>query len=500
MLLTKIDTVVFVTVLLVAQCTATIPHFLNGRPKNGMLGKPKARDTTAPLPKDQWFEQKVDNFNDANTKTWQQRYFVNDQFYEEGGPVFIMLGGEGPLAPIWMVEGAWVNYAQALNAMMFSIEHRFYGKSHPTMDMSTENLQFLSSEQALADTGNFIQYAKQRYGLHDNKWISFGGSYSGSLSAWLRLKYPHLIYGAVATSAPLLALIDFKTYLGVTEASLGTTGPVCNTEISKATAAVESLITTDSGRMQLKTMFKLCEDINPANIYDVANFYSLLAGNFEGVVQYNRDNRDFEGGVGGNITIDTLCGVMNDTSRGSAIERYAMINSMILSTYGENCLDISYKSMIDDLRKTDWNSSAAAGGRQWLYQTCTEFGFFQTSDLEDQPFGHGFPLNFSVQQCMDIYGSQFNADLINKGINRTNTNYGAQDIKASRIIFPNGSIDQWHALGKLLDLPDGSVAIFINGTAHCANMYPPSPDDPEGLVQARQLIKSLITIWTLPLA
>ena len=45
--------------------------------------------------------------------------------------------------------------------------------------MSTDNLQFLSSEQALADLASFIGFAKEKYGLKDNKWIAFGGSYSG---------------------------------------------------------------------------------------------------------------------------------------------------------------------------------------------------------------------------------------------------------------------------------------------------------------------------------
>ena len=31
-------------------------------------------------------------------------------------------------------------------------------------------------------------------------------------------------------------------------------------------------------------------------------------------------------------------------------------------------------------------------GRQWTYQTCTEFGYYQSSDLQNQPFGHNFPL------------------------------------------------------------------------------------------------------------
>lgn len=75
-------------------------------------------------------------------------------------------------------------------------------------DLSVKNLIYLTSEQALADLATFITKTKDELKL-TGKWIAFGGSYPGSLAAWLRMKYPHLVHGAVSSSGPLLAEVDF---------------------------------------------------------------------------------------------------------------------------------------------------------------------------------------------------------------------------------------------------------------------------------------------------
>jgi len=76
--------------------------------------------------------------------------------------------------------------------------------------LSTENLTYLNSEQALADLAFFIEAMNERYKLPPaTKWVLFGGSYSGSLAAWMRVQYPHLVHAAMSASGPLIAELDF---------------------------------------------------------------------------------------------------------------------------------------------------------------------------------------------------------------------------------------------------------------------------------------------------
>ncbi|CAF0815275.1 unnamed protein product [Adineta ricciae] len=476
-----------------------LPFFHRGRPRGGMLGSPGQR-LRRPLhrhksPSDElWYTQQLDHFNPADTRTWQQRFFVNSDHWKQGGPVFIQIGGEGPADPIWMTEGQWINYAKTHGAICVMLEHRFYGKSHPTEDLSVDNLRYLTSEQALADLATFRQFFNGKYQIaEETKWISFGGSYPGSLSAWFRLKYPHLVHGAVSASSPMTALTDFSDYLVVVRNSLATYDEKCNDATSSVIKIMQDMITSSSGRTALQKAFRLCDPIDTQN--DVDNFFETVTGNFEGVVQYNKDNRAFEGARATNITIDVICKAMLNESQPDLLQRMVDVNNMLLQAYSQSCLDAGYMSTINQLRNTSWTAPSSEGGRQWTYQTCVEFGFFQSSNSPQQPFGNNFPAEFFVQQCADIFGPKFNDDLLERGINFTNAFYGAEQFAGSRVLFVNGAIDPWHALSFTKNPPNNNTAIFLASTAHCADMYPDAEWDPPELRQARQTISDTIGRW-----
>lgn len=486
----------YLLILLILVESDCLRFFNKGRAKGGNLGEPNTSKSSllhsSAFVRTKWYEQKLDHFNPRDNTTWKQRYFVNTEFYKPGSPVFLMIGGEAEASDKWMSAGAWVDYAEKHNALLFQLEHRFYGKSQPFVELSVKNLLYLSSEQALADLANFITDMNDEYKI-SNKWIAFGGSYPGSLAAWLRLKYPHLVHGAVSSSGPLLAEVDFYQYYQVVENALEATNEKCLEAVKQGNEQINILLKKSLGLKKLDKAFRTCENLESliSEKRHLSNFIESLADNFAGVVQYNKDNRI--GKTKANeITIDDLCRIMTNQSIGTPVDRLAAVNNLLLTANEENCLEYNYDKMIEELRNT---SIEGEGARQWIYQTCTEFGFYQTSSYQPQVFGNKFPVEFFIQQCKDIYGARFDSNFLDEMTKRTNTFYGALDIQVTNVVFVHGSIDPWHALGITKTREQEAPAIYIKGTAHCANMYPKSDDDLPELNQARVEIADLIDKW-----
>ena len=133
-----------------------------------------------------WFTQEVDHFQIGSTKTFQQRYYVDDTHWnDKRNPILLYIGGESALNQL---PGGFVTELAARHgAKVVALEHRFYGKSVPNgNDFSVENLKYLSVEQALADLALFRQVYQQMLPYQQNAWIAIGGSYPGALSAWFR--------------------------------------------------------------------------------------------------------------------------------------------------------------------------------------------------------------------------------------------------------------------------------------------------------------------------
>uniref|UniRef100_A0A914BX94 Serine protease K12H4.7 n=1 Tax=Acrobeloides nanus TaxID=290746 RepID=A0A914BX94_9BILA len=499
------DSRLFLTLLLFFVCIASTLSLspkrklnfrrrllINGRPWHGLkpskhVFTPESKDGA---PKAQWFYQKVDHVGSANTDYYWQRYWNNSNFYKPGGPAFLMIGGESAQTAWWVEDETlqWLKLAKQHNAITFLLEHRFYGSTQPTNgDMSTDSLEYLSSEQAIEDVAYFIRSMNSKLNLTSAKWIVFGGSYAGALAAWARAKHPDIIYGAVASSAPVQPVVDFTGYLEVIEDGLNNYNPECGSSLHQGLLATYNLIGNPSGRQQLFKGFQLCEYIDYANKEQISYFFLDLIGLYMTVVQYSGDNVL---NYNTNVNIPSICAYHLQRNK-TDLQKLQEVNSFFMQFYQESCLDVNYESYIAYLQE-------ANDDKAWVYQTCNEFGYYQstTSTKANQFYGNVLPVDWFIRQCELIYGSKFANGSVYNNVDKTNSIYhGKAGYNATRVVLPNGTNDPWHLPAILTSPNNESYAIVIQGTSHVADVYPDAASDPLAVKQARIEIAQHVKDW-----
>ncbi|XP_074496690.1 thymus-specific serine protease [Sebastes fasciatus] len=440
--------------------------------------------------------QQLDHFNRQDVSTFPQRFYVNEAHWQRpDGPVFLFIGGEGPIFEFDVLAGHHVDMAEEHGALLLALEHRFYGDSINPDGLKTENLADLSSQQALTDLAVFHQYISQSFNLsHRNTWISFGGSYSGALSAWFRGKFPNLVYGAVASSAPVRAELDFSAYSNIVGLSLMNEAvggsEKCLAGVQEAFAAVEALMGGNTS--QVAEDFGCCQI--PKDLDDQIELMQNLADIIMGTVQYNEE--------GVLMSISELCGVMTNKSEVyeeemEAYNRLVKLAQIYHSTSEEPCLDVSHEKTVKDLMDTSLHSGRRRAARQWTYQTCTEFGFYQTCEDATCPFSGMVTLRSQTELCPMVFGISQHS--LPGRIAFTNTYYGGDKPHTHRVLYVNGGVDPWKDLSVVQDrsTEDGEEAqiVFIKDTAHCADMMSRRVTDRRSLKKAREEIERHVSSW-----
>ncbi|CAG2109557.1 unnamed protein product, partial [Medioppia subpectinata] len=415
-------------------------------------------DQSYEKPQDHWFEQRLDHFNKTDDRTFKQLYYVyNDTHYKPGGPVFLFLSGEFPMdEPYTNPDRYWLEMAKKYNALAIMLEHRYYGRSVPTKDLSIENLKYLTLELALKDAEQFILRMTKKLSIEGSKWVVWGLSYSGKLAVWFREKYPNITVGAVSSSAPVGSTTNCTGFLQVAAEALG---KECSDNIRKANYEMEDLLKTPEGVVKLRKTLNLCDSFDGKNIDDIRYLAQTLAMNIGGSAQYN-------------VTIDHIVKTMNDPSGGTPLQR----------VIHDDYVKVLQNTTIDP---NQWV-------RQWIYQLCTSTADFVTSELPNSPFGHNIPVEFWTKQCTQVYGPQINAQTIQKAVDRTVATYGGKRPNITNVVLTNGSLDPWKASGILEDLNNSTKTALIEGGAHVSDFWGSKPTDSQSLKNARKLIEQQI--------
>jgi len=174
---------------------------------------------------------------------------------------------------------------------------------------------------------------------------------------------------------------------------------------------------------------------------------------------------------------------MTDTSLGDNLDRLASL------VQTQEAAQLSQSQLAVNQLGLSWID-------YWNYQTCTEFGFYQTCEVGSECFYTQGLLD--VEFFIEDAGCDrwnITASLIEKGIEKTNQFYGGLDPNATRIMWPNGDVDPWHAL-SILESPGPEMpTLMVSGASHHAWTHPSAPTDQPSVVKARQTIRTQVAEW-----
>jgi serine protease 16 len=433
----------------------------------------KAQDNFETL----WFNQTLDHDN-SNSPTFKQKYFVNTQYYKPGGPAFVYIEGESPISSYWVTDGNMAEIAKENNGIIFGLEHRFYGDSQPFEEWTLDTLKYLSSLNGVKDIGNFVKNVinpTTNKTFENTKWITFGGSYAGTLSAWAKEEYPDDIFIGYATSAPVLGKENFYEYDQVIVSALG---PQCANEMNSIKNYIDELYDDKTAFNQLKSDFN-CTDVENDDL-----FLYTIADMLAYIVQYNTPVST--------PNIDTFCtGLVNQTDMKSKINHYIDQTNKLRSNLGFTCKSLEgYDSLI--ATKADNQSMM----KPYIYQCCQEWGFWQTAPKQGiSTRSKRLTLNWFYDYfcSAQFYGKQLGPS--NPSLN--NNHFKALNNYTPRTLWINGDSDPWNiqSVNNVQDsTPDRPIYLIKNGS-HCSDVYPDDHTDSVSLTDTRKKIKADISRW-----
>jgi pimeloyl-ACP methyl ester carboxylesterase len=192
-----------------------------------------------------------------------------------------------------------------MGALVVGVEHRFFGLSGPDgiavadSDRSEAEAkaeaksatdppwQFLTLENVLADYAAIAESLVGTRGAYrDAKVVSFGGSYGGFLSFMLRVRYPSLFFGSLASAAPISLLgspvitANPGVWMDTVAAIYQSKRPQCAASVSSTLALLVDLFDQGDQFPLLQSSLSICTLPTPARrssfLFSVAMAFSQI--------------------------------------------------------------------------------------------------------------------------------------------------------------------------------------------------------------------------------
>jgi len=429
----------------------------------------------------------LDHFRPQDARTVEFHYRLNLDHYVEGGPIFVFIHSGDFITTEYIETGLVVDVAAQVGGAVATTEHRYFGLNRPTDTISFEDLAFLTVEQAVADIAVFVSTLYDHLGKDPSETtvILYGTGYGATLATYARRKYPHLVSGVFASSGLYRGLVFDTSYHDNLSANINIHGGAnCFARVHNAFDVLNYLFENNAGEY-LQERLRLCDVVNPQNTQEVAFLFELF---IDLISNYIRRYRLFG--------LENFCRDMNyyEGDTFNSLIRWAVY------AYGNpngDCIHTNYNELIGLLTETNWDAQTFPQQRAFGYLRCTQFAAFRiTSDYEQTAFPSLLDAEYHYKFCEDVFGAQYNRDLLERAVSNLNNNFGGQDQTSPNIIFTNAGLDPWIGHGVAdFDLETSSVIYLYYSTAG-ADLTSIALDEPFELTRAKEQITETLVRWT----
>jgi len=434
-----------------------------------------------------WYNNTLDHFSFTTNATFPQKYLYNDTWWDndEPGPIFLYTGNEGIIEAFAENSGFMWDIAPEFKALLIFAEHRYYGESLPfggKIGKDPAKLGFLTSEQALADFAELINYIKiKNPNAANSPVIAFGGSYGGMLAAWFRIKYPHVCAGAIAASAPVAQFTSPCDAFGrivTSDYTAAVANGTCSQNIRKSWAALDRLAnqTNGTGLDWINKNLKLCTPFtHRTNVTLLKNYLNEMWTNIA-MMDYPYPT-SFLVPLPGN-PVNAVCSKL-EGSYPTDLELISHISEAASIYY-----NFSGTAKCLNLAETD-----DIGADMWNYQACSEMVMpFCYDGVNDMFEASKWDVNQFSKDCKRDWN-------VVPRPNMANLMYGGRDLEAaSNIVFSNGLLDPWSS-GGILKAHGTVVTVIIPEGAHHLDLRASNPGDPQSVIDARKTERKYIRKW-----
>ncbi|XP_059157190.1 lysosomal Pro-X carboxypeptidase-like isoform X2 [Physella acuta] len=432
-----------------------------------------------------YYDQQLDHLGFATMQKFKQRYLLADQFWNRNnGPIFFYTGNEGDIDWFCNNTGFMWDIAADFKALLVFAEHRYYGESlpfGPETYQNVSNLNYLTSEQALADFVELINYLKTNLpGAANSSVVAFGGSYGGMLAAWLRIKYPNVVVGALAASAPIWQFTNMtpcNAFYDTTSATWLQASATCVDNIHQSYNTID-MIASSGGYDFITSTFGLCTPLKSK--YDLIPFVEFLNDMYVNFAMVNYPYpADFLAQLPA-WPVKVACSFLNEPLQGKPL---LVALSKVSNLY------FNYTGSTKCVNWTSTDSTGSLGYKGWQYQRCTEMVMPICSNGTNMFCN----IPWDLQQVSDNCYSQFK---VRPRENWVALEYWAKELKtATNIIFSNGLYDPWSSGGVMQTLSDSLIAIQIPEGGHHLDLRGKHPLDTRAVINARLEETNIIRNW-----